>query len=69
MHILLSLVLALAVMIALVFGIVFLGVSLAGSAGKAVQHGPMKSGLVPRIAFVLLWVLIFGTSFGMIGAA
>ncbi|MFD0978853.1 hypothetical protein [Tropicimonas aquimaris] len=67
MRILMSLALALVVMIALVVGIALAGAALAGSAGKAFDQGPMASGLVPRIAFILLWVLIFGVSLGMIG--
>ncbi|SFC51258.1 hypothetical protein [Tropicimonas isoalkanivorans] len=68
MRILVSLVLAFAVMAALVIGITFAGMAVAGSAGKAFDQGPMKSGLVPRISFILLWVLVFGVSFGLIGA-
>ncbi|WP_068109515.1 hypothetical protein [Tropicimonas marinistellae] len=68
MRILVSLVLALAVMAALVVGITLAGAAIAGSAGKAFDEGPMKSGLIPRIAFIILWVLVFGVSLGVIGA-
>ncbi|SDI49833.1 hypothetical protein [Aliiruegeria lutimaris] len=69
MRILVSVMLAVAVMVALVVGITLAGAALAGSASKAFDQGPMKSGLIPRIAFILLWVLIFGISLGMIGAS
>ncbi len=68
MRILVSLALALLVMAGLVIGIAVVGAAIAGSAGKAFDQGPIKSGLVPRLAFVLLWVLIFGVSLGLIGA-
>ena len=67
MRILISLALALVVMAALVVGIALAGAALAGSAGKAFDQGPMTSGLVPRISFILLWVLIFGVSLGVLG--
>lgn len=69
MRILVSVALAIAVMAALVVGITLAGAALAGSASKAFDEGPMKSGLIPRVAFILLWVLVFGTSIGFIGAA
>ncbi|NDR58267.1 hypothetical protein [Aliiruegeria sabulilitoris] len=69
MRILVSVVLAIAVMTAMVIGITLAGAALAGSASKAFDQGPVKSGLIPRIAFILLWVLIFGISLGIIGAA
>ena len=69
MRILVSVALAIAVMAALVVGITLAGAALASSAGKAFDQGPMRSGFVPRIAFILLWVLIFGTAIGFIGAA
>ena len=69
MRILVSVALAIAVMAALVVGITLAGAALAGSAGKAFEQGPMQSGFVPRIAFILLWVLIFGAAAGLVGAA
>ena len=69
MRILVSLILTVAVMAALVVGVVMAGAMLANSAGNAAAAGPVKSGLVPRVAFVLLWVLIFGVSLGVIGGA
>ena len=68
MRILVSVALAIAVMAALVVGITLAGAAVANSAGRAFEQGPIKSGFVPRIAFILLWVLIFGTSLGLIGA-
>lgn len=69
MRILVSVALAVAVMAALVIGVTLAGAALASSAGKAFDQGPMRSGLVPRVAFILLWVLIFGTTLGFIGGA
>lgn len=69
MQILISLLVMLAVMAALVTGLTLGGLALAGSAGKAFDEGPMRSGFVPRVAFILLWVLIFGAAIGWIGAA
>ncbi len=69
MRILVSVVLAIVVMAALVVGITLAGAALASSAGRAFDEGPMRSGLVPRVAFILLWVLIFGAALGFIGAA
>ena len=68
MRILVTFALAVMVMAALVVGITLAGVAVASSAGKAFDEGPMRSGFVPRVAYVLLWVLIFGASAGLIGA-
>ncbi|WP_116133883.1 hypothetical protein [Tropicimonas sp. IMCC34043] len=68
MRILLSLALSVIVLVGLVMAIAMAGAALAGSAGKAFEQGPVQSGLVPRIAFILLWLLVFGTSAGLIGA-
>jgi hypothetical protein len=67
-QILISLALILFVMIALVVGLTLGGMALAGSAGKAFDEGPMRSGFVPRVAFILLWAMVFGVSLGLIGA-
>ncbi len=69
MRILVSLALALLVMAALVVGITLAGAALAGSASKAFDEGPMRSGFIPRIAFILLWVLIFLAALGQLGGA
>ncbi len=69
MRLLVSVALAIAVMAALVVGVTLAGAALANSAGKAFEQGPMQSGFIPRVAFILLWVLIFGTAIGFIGAA
>lgn len=67
MQILISLALILVVMVALVVGLTLAALALAGSAGRAAEKGPMQSGFVPRVAFILLWVLVFGVSLGLIG--
>lgn len=69
MRILISAVLAVAVLSALVVGITLAGAAVASSAGKAFDEGPMRSGFVPRIAFILLLALILGTALGFIGGA
>lgn len=67
MRILISLALAVAVMAALVVGITLATAALAGATGKAFEQGPFRSGFMPRIAYLLLWVLIFGAALGVIG--
>ncbi|RYH10314.1 hypothetical protein [Tropicimonas sp. IMCC6043] len=67
MRILISVILTVAVLSALVVGITLAGAAVANSAGKAFEEGPMRSGFVPRIAFVLLLALIVGTGLGFIG--
>ena len=69
MRLLLTLALSAIVLVGLVIAIALAGAALAGSAGRAFEEGPMRSGLVPRVAFILLWLLIFGTATGWIGAA
>ncbi len=69
MRLLISVILTVAVMAALVVGVAMAGAALAHSAGNASAEGPVKSGLVPRVAYLLLWVLIFGASLGVIGGA
>ncbi|MDV7141659.1 hypothetical protein R3X27_03080 [Tropicimonas sp. TH_r6] len=69
MRILVSVALAVAIMAALVIGITLAGRAVSRSAGQAVREGPMRSGFLPRVAYILLWFLIFGTASGFIGGA
>ncbi len=69
MRILVSVALAVAIMAALVIGITLAGRAVSVSAGQAVREGPMRSGFLPRVAYILLWILILGTASGFIGGA
>ncbi|MFV0358803.1 hypothetical protein [Tropicimonas sp.] len=69
MRLLLTLLLVVTAAIGLAIALSAVTGAVAGTAGKAFEEGPMKSGFVPRIAFVLLWALIFGVAIGWIGAS
>ncbi len=56
-------------MAALVVGVSVAGAAIANTAGKVGASGPLKSGVLPRISYFLLWALIFGTALGVLGGA
>ena len=66
MRILVAIVLSLAVMAGAVVLILAIGSAVAKTAGAAVAQGPVRGGMVPRVAFGLLWLLIAGVSAGLI---
>lgn len=67
MQILVSLVVAVAVMAALVVGVSLTGATLSNAAANTGLPGPVKSGMIPRVAYLLLWALIFGAALGTLG--
>lgn len=69
MRILIALALATAVMAALVVVILAIGSAVTKAAGDVAARGPVQSGFVSKVAFVLLWLLVAGISAGLIGGA
>lgn len=69
MQILVSLVLAFAVMAALAVGVSLAGAVLSPDGARSGLPGPVRSRMLPRVAYLLLWVLIFGAALGMFGGA
>lgn len=68
MRVLIALALALAVIAGVVFLIVEVAKALGSSSSPAPAEGPMQSGIVQKVAFGLLWLLVAGLSTGLIGS-
>lgn len=71
MRLLIALVLALAVMAGLVVALIavggVLGRSVQGGVAAAQAGGPFaRDGILAKVAFGILWLLIFGAAFGFI---
>lgn len=68
MRILIAVAIAFAVMAGLVLAIVTAGAALATGARAAVEQTPVTAGTLAKVAFAVLWCLVFGVSTGLIGA-
>jgi len=69
MRLLIVFALLLAVMAGLVAVILALGTALSKTAGDVAVMDPVRGGLIPKICFAVLWLLIAGTATGLIGGA
>jgi hypothetical protein len=67
MRILITLAAAVAIMVGLVLAIVTAGAALTAGARTAVAHTPVTTGTLAKVAFAVLWCLVFGVSAGLIG--
>mgnify|MGYP006285565531 FL=1 len=67
-RILMALALGLAVLAGLMLVIVVAGSAVARAADAAVTRMPGPAGTVPKVAFVLLWLLVAGIAAGLIGS-
>ncbi len=67
MRILITLAAAVAITVGLVLAIVTAGAALTAGARTAVEQTPVTGGTLSKVAFAVLWCLVFGVSAGLIG--